>query len=388
MRTVRHMLNVSLCLLFWTTGTCWAGCGFRADYDNQHSRNSNRNFHHSRIVGGQDALPGEWPWAVSLQVWNQPFCGGSILSNWWILSAAHCFTDPVYRSKQLRVEVGATVLQKNKEAVSVQKIIIHPLYKESVLFKNDIALLLLSTSIRFNMLKTPICLPSAGIFRLEDWHTCYVTGWGTLVVGELKSHSYLQKTEMALIKQRECKDWYHSLTRNMLCAGYEEGVRHSCQGDSGGPLVCKSWKDDLWYQVGIVSWGEGCSRKHHPGIYTRVSSFVKWIIKATADVGKPYVPDKQREDKEEEEKEEEEEGAEEEETPLDAFASASVIAASEPTNFSFAASARDASVTPSASDAISPIPSVVSDVRSTSSSSTPTAITTLRPTSSSSSSTY
>ncbi|XP_030043994.1 serine protease 55 [Microcaecilia unicolor] len=276
-------------------------CGFRPDYDILPTDDSNRDFRQSRIGGGRNALPGEWPWTVSLQLWDNPFCGGSILNSWWILSAAHCFEHDIYRSKHLRVEVGATILEENKEALEVKEIIIHPWYGIWY-FDQDIALLLLATPIQFNVLKTPICLPPAGNLTYDDWHKCYVVGWGTLNHNQNESHKYLRKEEMVLIKFKTCQDWYYTLTLNMICAGYEEGGRGSCQGDSGGPLVCKYWKDDLWYQVGIVSWDSGCGKRQYPGVYTLVSKYVKWIIKETAAVGNPYVPEEHREAKEKGEK--------------------------------------------------------------------------------------
>ncbi|XP_030044003.1 serine protease 55-like [Microcaecilia unicolor] len=294
MCTMRRILKVSLSLLLWNTGTCWAGCGFRPDYDKRPSSNS-RSVTKSRKFGGRDALPGEWPWTVSLQLFHQPFCGGSILNAWWILSAAHCFSDPVYRSRNLRVIVGATILDRNKDVIEVEKVITNSRYS-SWDNNNDIALLLLSTPIQFSVLKTPICLPPAGKVKIKEWHQCYLTGWGTVVAGRTISNKHLQKVEMALIKQSICQDWYPTLTKNMLCASYEEGGREACQGDSGGPLVCKYWKDNLWYQVGIVSWGKGCTWRQRPGVYTQVSKYVKWIIEKTAAFGKPYFPDQQLEE--------------------------------------------------------------------------------------------
>nr|XP_033781324.1 serine protease 55-like [Geotrypetes seraphini] len=255
----------------------------------------NRSANQSRIIGGSNAQPGEWPWAVSLQLFNEPFCGGAILDAWWVLSAAHCFQDPIYRSKNMRVEVGATILSQNKEMMEVQKVVVHSKYT-SWNDNNDIALLLLSTPITFNLMKMPICLPPTPKFKHKDWHTCYVVGWGTVVASRAKATKHLQKVEMALIKQSLCKKWYPTLTSNMLCAGYEEGGRDSCQGDSGGPLMCKYWKTNFWYEVGIVSWGKGCAQKRRPGVYTRVSKYVKWIIDMTAELGKPYIPDEEREE--------------------------------------------------------------------------------------------
>ncbi|XP_030044001.1 chymotrypsinogen A-like [Microcaecilia unicolor] len=281
------------------------GCGFRADYDKRPLKNTSRNIFQSRIVAGSEALPGEWPWTVSIQERWKHYCGGSILNAWWILSAAHCFIDS--SSYSVKVEVGVTYFQQKKELKRVKTIFSHPLYDPNKL-DYDIALLLLIEPIQFNVLKRPICLPAAGELEYDDWHTCYVVGWGTVDYNNYRVERKLRKALVLLIKFKTCQDWYEQLSWNMLCAGHEEGGPSSCQGDSGGPLVCKYVKDGLWYEVGIVSWGPvACGEKESPGVYTLVSRFVNWTIETTAAAGKPYVPDEQRLSKEEGDEEEEEE---------------------------------------------------------------------------------
>ncbi|XP_029437475.1 mucin-5AC-like [Rhinatrema bivittatum] len=284
---LRYMWKVWLCLLPWIIRTCQRDCGFRVEHDGQSSGNSSQSFQQSQITNSKYALPGEWPWAVSLQVRNHHFCGGSILNSWWILTAAHCFQDAVFRSNDLRVEAGVTTLRKIKDVTEVRKIITHAWFNKKNL-DNDIALLLLSTPLLLNPLKMPICLPPPGTFSNEDWRTCYVTGWSTTVAGRPVSTPVLQKLEMVLMDWNLCKVWLWTITKNMMCAGYEEGTRDACQGDNGGPLVCRSWKNDLWHQVGILSWGQGCGKKT-PGIYTLLSNFLGWIEAETDEAGEPLM---------------------------------------------------------------------------------------------------
>ncbi|XP_030043986.1 serine protease 52-like [Microcaecilia unicolor] len=288
MCVVKYIIKTWFCLLLWIAGTCWAGCGSR--YEDFELEKNNNSLKESRIIGGMNAVPREWPWAVSLQINKIHFCGGSILSYWWILSAAHCFQDSKSKYKNLKVEVGVTVLHKAKDVKLVDKIITHSMYNSKTI-DNDIALLLLLSPIFLDSFMTPICLPPPVTFSIKDWKTCYVTGWGRTVAGEVSSRSsVLQKVQMVLIDWNRCMEWLWTLTENMLCAGYEEGGRDSCQGDSGGALVCKGWNSNIWYQVGIVSWGRGCGRKMRPGVYTLVSNYRDWIQTETAEAGMPFVP--------------------------------------------------------------------------------------------------
>ncbi|XP_029442073.1 DNA-directed RNA polymerase II subunit RPB1-like [Rhinatrema bivittatum] len=273
-------MKVCLCLLAWITRGCWAGCGFRADFDQQPNK-----LHSSH---NKDSLPGEWPWIVSIQIQHQHFCGGSILNAWWILTAAHCFQDSNFRSANLRVEVGVTTLHKAKEVKEVRKLLTHVHY-DTRTFDNDIALLLLSTPVTLDELRKPICIPPQGPFNAKDWKSCYVVGWGSTVPG--LSSPVLQKMEMVIIDWKLCMEWLLKITRNMLCAAYDRGGYDPCQGDGGGPLACNSRRDNIWYQVGIVSWVKECGTKKNPGIYTLVSNYLEWLETVTAEAGEPFVPE-------------------------------------------------------------------------------------------------
>ncbi|XP_029435622.1 serine protease 55-like [Rhinatrema bivittatum] len=201
MCTLRYMLKVWMCLLPWITRTRQIECGFRADYDGLPAGDRSRGFRQSRIIGGSNALPGEWPWAVSLQTQNIHFCGGSILNAWWILTAAHCIKQPYLEN--LRVKTGLTIIWRVRKEIAVKKIIIHKSY-DKVSKDNDIALLLLSSLIQFNVLKIPICLPPAGNFKNEDWTTCFVVGWGRTEA--VKAEQALQACAYCAVEDHAVKD--------------------------------------------------------------------------------------------------------------------------------------------------------------------------------------
>ncbi|CAJ0967525.1 unnamed protein product [Ranitomeya imitator] len=95
-----------------------------------------------------------------------------------------------------------------------------------------------------------------------------------------------------IIDRARCDDLYHVgsytsssisiILDDMICSGYIDGGKDSCQGDSGGPLICKV--QGVWYQAGVVSWGDGCALSHRPGVYTLVPVYTPWIQSYVADV--------------------------------------------------------------------------------------------------------
>ncbi|XP_045142839.1 plasma kallikrein isoform X2 [Echinops telfairi] len=237
----------------------------------------------ARIVGGTDSTWGEWPWQVSLQATlktQSHLCGGSIIGQHWILTAAHCF-DGLSSPDIWRVYGGLLNLSeitKETPFSQVKEILIHEHYKISE-GDHDIALVKLETPLNYTEFQKPICLPSK-----DDIYTfytnCWITGWGfTKEQGEIQS--ILQKAKIPLVSNEECQTRYrdYEITKQMICAGYKEGGTDACKGDSGGPLVCKH--TGIWHLVGITSWGGGCARKEQPGVYTKVAEYLDWILEKT-----------------------------------------------------------------------------------------------------------
>uniref|UniRef100_A0A3B3HX21 Peptidase S1 domain-containing protein n=1 Tax=Oryzias latipes TaxID=8090 RepID=A0A3B3HX21_ORYLA len=229
----------------------------------------------NRIVGGQNAPAGFWPWQVSLQT-SSHFCGGSLINNQWVLTAAHCFPS----ASGVNVVLGLQSLQgsnPNRVSQTIATLIIHPNYNSKT-EDNDIALLQLSSPVNFNNYITPVCLPP----------TAPSTAASTpgspaglinpfLLLVSLPAPQTLQEVQIPIVGNRQCKCSYgaSSITDNMVCAGLLEGGKDSCQGDSGGPLVIK--QNNRWIQAGVVSFGIGCAEPNFPGVYTRVSQYQTWI---------------------------------------------------------------------------------------------------------------
>ncbi|XP_060758398.1 serine protease 33-like [Neoarius graeffei] len=228
-----------------------------------------------KIVGGGNAAPGAWPWQVSIQFRGSHFCGGSLINNMWVLSAAHCFES--YVLKDLTVNLGLENLRgpnPEQQQRNIGRIINHPSYI-SVTDGNDITLLQLTNPVTFNNYVMPVCL-AATRSDVRPATNVWVTGWGDIRPNvPLPPPQTLQEVLVPTVSNSDCAEVYSVITNNMICAGLAEGGKDSCQGDSGGPMVVKS--NGYWVQVGIVSFGTGCALPNVPGVYTRVSQYEAWI---------------------------------------------------------------------------------------------------------------
>ncbi|XP_023131890.2 transmembrane protease serine 7 [Amphiprion ocellaris] len=232
-----------------------------------------------RIVGGVNSGEGKWPWQVSLHFAGSLYCGASVLSSDWLISAAHCFSkerfsDPRYWSAHL----GMLTQGSAKYVAEIQRIVVHEYYNAYNAFDYDIALLQLKKSWppSLSPLVQPVCLPSSS-HTVTESHRCWVTGWGYRSEDNKVLPSVLQEAEVSILSQNDCKKIHSLVSPRMLCAGVPSGERDACNGDSGGPLSCQAPGGGRWFLIGIVSWGVGCGRENLPGVYTRVNKFTSWI---------------------------------------------------------------------------------------------------------------
>uniref|UniRef100_H2ZSM9 Peptidase S1 domain-containing protein n=1 Tax=Latimeria chalumnae TaxID=7897 RepID=H2ZSM9_LATCH len=181
----------------------------------------------NRIVGGVNVQTGEWPWQVSLQYRNSHTCGASIISNTWLVSAAHCFekyTDPSRWTARM-----GTIRKTGGTVVNINRIIVHENYDTNT-NDYDVAVLELSSPVAFDDNIQPVCLPSAEQ-TFDVGITCTISGWGRLSEsGSLPQ--ILQKAEVNIIGSNVCRRstvYGFSISPRMLCAGFLKGEIDACQ---------------------------------------------------------------------------------------------------------------------------------------------------------------
>ncbi|XP_043269206.1 trypsin-1-like [Venturia canescens] len=231
------------------------------------------DYDYGRIVGGEPTSIEYHPYQVSLRRNERHTCGGSIISETWILTAAHCVARAF--SSAVSIQAGTSNLSSGGRIIEAKNIIVHDDYSSRT-SDYDIAVIELEEPLTFDGSIKPIVLaPSEDHYRAGSYAT--VTGWGLRQIkGSISDQ--LREVEVPVVSNSECYKLYKQrrITDRMLCAGYiGEGGRDACFGDSGGPLVQNG------QQIGIVSWGYECAHPAYPGVYTRVGALRSWINEQT-----------------------------------------------------------------------------------------------------------
>lgn len=228
----------------------------------------------TKIVGGHATEANEYPWQVALVNKGSRFvyCGGALLNNRWVLTAAHCTQEKVEQ-----VLLGNHVINSEEEEeirMKVSKMVVHPNFDRKSL-NNDFALLKLQKDLDLDDLSPeirPVCLPTASDNQYKNV-SAVVVGWGTTSSGGSQPNE-LQEVSVNTMSNSKCNVKYDGeILKTMICAAGPN--KDSCQGDSGGPLVYNT--GGYFELIGVVSWGYGCADAKYPGVYSRVTSVLDWI---------------------------------------------------------------------------------------------------------------
>ncbi|KAG5263210.1 hypothetical protein AALO_G00283810 [Alosa alosa] len=224
----------------------------------------------SSIIGGHDAHKGAWPWMVYLEMFRVPVhhisnikCGGSLVSDQWVMTAGHCWNEEVDLKRSFARVGELSLKEPSGTLVKLKRVVVHPDYS-------------------YQEKEAPGDIRSGA--------ECWVTGWGHVAENKpLGGKETLQEVRVSLVDDITCRRLFPKMTDGMTCAGDLNGGKDACQNDSGGPLVCVPAGDEKrrFVQVGIVSFGKGCGRKGRAGVYTYTPHYAQFIHKT---INTTYTP--------------------------------------------------------------------------------------------------
>jgi len=237
-----------------------------------------------RIIGGVPAKAQEFPWQISVKNsdGSSHNCGGTIISDQWLMTAAHCGNTP-------KIVLGDTDFRDkdgHEIEVEIDKWIRHPLDGGNFQNQYDVALIKMGEKLDLDGVHdylAPICLATADDDQKFETNRCIASGWGYNDDRVLPDN--LMKVELPVLTNEVCYPIFDKLglkiTERTICAG-GEGVKTICNGDSGGPLQCHR-EDGSWVQVGITSFVKTGCGEQSPGGFARVSAFHDWILETIAN---------------------------------------------------------------------------------------------------------
>jgi len=244
------------------------------------------------IVGGSDSTPGRWPWQASLQRWSymgyvQHHCGAAIISDTWLLTAAHCVVrirdewDMEDYSVVLGLYDKDTKELGDPKTYAISEVVKFPGYEQHSWGSiHDVALVKLAGKAELDgHYAEAIELTTSDDGDLVDNQNCWITGWGKLSEDE-KGPNNLQEAKVDVYSRDYCEKIYPNagISDYHICVG-KKGVSMACQGDSGGPLSCIV--NGTWKLAGSTSWGNPRCDTQWPSVYSRTSLYRNWINEVT-----------------------------------------------------------------------------------------------------------
>ncbi|MGX9576713.1 serine protease [Mesorhizobium sp. f-mel] len=230
-------------------------------------------------MGGERTKIGQHPWQVALHVNGRFQCGGSVIAENWIVTAAHCLADETDDVK-VKIKVGSDNYDGGV-SIEATNFVVHEDYNPKTC-EHDVAL------VRVDSTQPAAVIPLAtASTQIAIGENLTVTGWGNTQERKESQSNQLRKGTVPYVDNKTCnarESYNGAILAGMMCAGSASGGTDACQGDSGGPLT-KGNNPENAILVGIVSSGKGCGRALKYGVYTRVSSEREWIMNVMSKFG-------------------------------------------------------------------------------------------------------
>ena len=235
-----------------------------------------------KIVGGGPAGQGQNRWITSLQYQDEHFCGGALVADRWVLTAAHCVIDESASDPRFSVWVGGNDLRQATQGIrrDVIQIVMHPAYDDFTT-ANDIALLQLSSAVPDSIPLVQLATAQIMSNAAAPNNPATISGWGVLSENG-NMPDVLHEVVVPIVSNATCngpQSYPGEISAKQICAGLRDGGKDSCYGDSGGPLWLSFSGTD--YHLGIVSFGDGCALPDKYGVYTRTASYRQWVVENT-----------------------------------------------------------------------------------------------------------
>ncbi|XP_052789911.1 vitamin K-dependent protein C-like isoform X2 [Mya arenaria] len=247
----------------------------------------------NRIVGGQVATPGSWPWVVLISD-SLGFISGSgvVVDQHVVVTSAQHFEGTNYNVFDLKLnlwrvyagEYNISATDPNEKYYHIRRVVLHPGYNVSSL-ENDVALIILNDPIQWNDNTRPLCLPDPTTSYTVG-EQCYLAGWGS--TSSTGNEETLNQLMYPILDDSVCSGiWDDFLPGTEICAGYQNQTKDFCQDDIGSPLMCKK-SNGAWYVQGLASSGGDCKTADKPGIFEDLSMYQDWIKATMEQANFPY----------------------------------------------------------------------------------------------------